>query len=251
MYQSPASANERLTAALLSLALSLALVFPVIFVDFSLPPREETKTVPIELLPEPLPPPPPKEEPVKEKEPPKRPQPRQERPAFKAPQRLTEAISPKPSEKPIEQEREIPPSPPEAQKGISQQADIPVRPSAETSKELSAQPSLPPAPPPPPPAQKPPEDLIARYLAKLQAAIDARKQYPEPARRHGITGRVVLTVRIESDGRISSVSVSGSSASKILDSEAQRLVRSIGKFDPPPGGQPITVSVAITYSLED
>ncbi|MCS7084326.1 MAG: hypothetical protein NZL90_05025 [Aquificaceae bacterium] len=142
MYPSPASANDKLTAGILSLIFSIALVIPIFFLELSLPPREDVQVVPLELLPPPPPPELPKsQEPAKAK--PKL----REKPVAKTPKRPPAPASQRPIEKesPSDLAKETTPSPPlEAQ---PKQGDM-------SQKHLSAEAPASP-PPPPPPSQKP------------------------------------------------------------------------------------------------
>lgn len=56
--------------------------------------------------------------------------------------------------------------------------------------------------------------------------------YPDAARRAQLTGALILTVGILKNGSIESISVDESSAERVLDDAAKRIVELSGPFDP-------------------
>jgi protein TonB len=58
--------------------------------------------------------------------------------------------------------------------------------------------------------------------------------YPEQARRQGLSGELVLTVSIARDGTVKGVLVNSGSGRKILDNAAVRVVQLASPFAPLP-----------------
>jgi|GEM_PF-3216398 len=63
--------------------------------------------------------------------------------------------------------------------------------------------------------------------AKIRGAIEARKTYPEAARRRGSEGSVKLKIRVAEDGSLLGVDLARSSGSSILDRAATELAVSV------------------------
>ncbi|MEZ0361998.1 MAG: TonB family protein [Hydrogenobacter sp.] len=100
------------------------------------------------------------------------------------------------------------------------------------------------------PPTKPNKDPFAEYLLKVKRLIEAKKVYPEEAKRYGVEGKVTLRLTLDRDGRLKNLQVVRSSGSFILDREAQKLISSL-KFPPLPSGEEYTFQVVIEYKLED
>ncbi len=98
-------------------------------------------------------------------------------------------------------------------------------------------------------SQKEEQDQMKKYYQTLYAIIERNKYYPSEAKRRGEEGTPVVKVTIGEDGKIQEIVLIKSSGSTILDKEVVNLLRSIGKFPPPPGGRSITVNIAVEYSL--
>ncbi len=75
---------------------------------------------------------------------------------------------------------------------------------------------------------------IAKWGAAIRARIERRKAYPVAA--NGKKGRVVLNLRVATDGRLVSVAIATSSGNAALDSAALSAVRSAGRFPKSPNG---------------
>lgn len=80
-----------------------------------------------------------------------------------------------------------------------------------------------------------------------------RPRYPEEARRRGVTGTVVLHVRVGADGAVTEVTVARSSGNAILDEAAKKSVRG-AKFVPARrGGCAVAAAVdlPVAFRLND
>jgi protein TonB len=58
--------------------------------------------------------------------------------------------------------------------------------------------------------------------------------FPEEARRQGLTGRLIMTVSVARDGSVKNVLIQRSSGRKILDDAAVRVVNLASPFQPLP-----------------
>jgi protein TonB len=58
--------------------------------------------------------------------------------------------------------------------------------------------------------------------------------YPEEARRRGLSGRLIMTVAVRRDGSVGDIVISSSSGHKVLDDAARRTVELAEPFPPPP-----------------
>ncbi len=76
----------------------------------------------------------------------------------------------------------------------------------------------------------------AAYLDAWRAKVEriGNLNYPEEAKRRGISGSLILDVGIKYDGTIHSITVLRSSGKKILDDAAVRIVRLAAPFAPFP-----------------
>ena len=77
------------------------------------------------------------------------------------------------------------------------------------------------------------------YAAYMRAWVDKVERvgnlnYPEQARRQGLSGELVLTVSIDRDGTVKSVLINSGSGRKILDDAAVRVVQLASPFAPLP-----------------
>jgi len=74
--------------------------------------------------------------------------------------------------------------------------------------------------------------------------------YPKDALDQGLEGRVMLSVKVATDGSISSVEVSSSSQHQVLDDAAVRAIERGWTFEPAlEGGKPITGTLKITFEF--
>ena len=83
----------------------------------------------------------------------------------------------------------------------------------------------------------------------LWSAINSHKQYPLIALKRNITGSVTIQTVLDGAGNISSVSVSSSSGSNVLDQAAVNAAYAVGSY-PNPTGEPVYANTTITFSLE-
>jgi protein TonB len=156
---------------------------------------EMVELAPVTAAPKPVEPPPPPP-PPREQPPPPRPQ-----PVVKA------APKPAPPVKAVAATRPLPPAP----------AAVPV-----------------PAPPPVARAAAVSPAAKARYEDVLYSWLVRHKEYPLVAKRRGIEGRPVVTVRIDRNGRVIANQVSSPSRYAMLDEAAVAMVRRADPFPPPP-----------------
>lgn len=78
--------------------------------------------------------------------------------------------------------------------------------------------------------------------------IRARQTYPTELARAGLTGTVVVELRVSPRGRIVAVAVLVSSESKLLDRLALAQIQSV-PLPPPPRGEARTFRIPMTYRL--
>lgn len=95
-----------------------------------------------------------------------------------------------------------------------------------------------------------PGDVLNAYLAEIRRKIQRALVYPAAARRLGLTGRVDLAFRIESDGTVPAdgLRVVGGSDEDLLRDGAIATIRDIGGFHPPPGGS-LRLVVPVVFTL--
>lgn len=72
------------------------------------------------------------------------------------------------------------------------------------------------------------------YLGHLRSKISAEWQYPPEASNRGLSGTVTVRFSIAPNGRLTDVSVTNSSAHRLLDDEALRTIRAAAPFQPFP-----------------
>ena len=88
------------------------------------------------------------------------------------------------------------------------------------------------------------------YLASVKRAIMLVWQYPDPALRHGLQGKLVLEFTILETGDLLKPRIVRSSRFPILDDEAIRSVRAASPFLPLPpelGKDRLTVAAGFEY----
>jgi protein TonB len=78
--------------------------------------------------------------------------------------------------------------------------------------------------------------MIAGYLDGWKRRVErvGTINFPDAARRQGMSGNPILEVAIRADGRLEQVLVRRSSGHRELDNAAQRIVRLAAPFDPFP-----------------
>ena len=89
----------------------------------------------------------------------------------------------------------------------------------------------------------------ANYFARVAAHLARHKQFPEEARRRRHQGSASVAFNIDGVGRVTEVRLVSSAGSPALDREAQAMVRRASPFPPPPGGQPQTFSVPVSFTM--
>ncbi|MGH7830876.1 MAG: energy transducer TonB [Candidatus Binatia bacterium] len=88
------------------------------------------------------------------------------------------------------------------------------------------------------------------YFASIQRAIEVVWDYPEPALRHGLQGRLVLEFTILRNGALGETRLVRSSGFSILDEEAIRAVQTASPFHPIPpwiGTDRLEISASFEY----
>ncbi|NIR59824.1 MAG: energy transducer TonB [Gammaproteobacteria bacterium] len=78
--------------------------------------------------------------------------------------------------------------------------------------------------------------VLAAYMEAWVDKVEriGNLNYPEAARRQGLSGNLMLDVALEPDGSVNSIRVRRSSGTKVLDDAAVRIVRLAGPFAPFP-----------------
>ncbi|HEY8498464.1 MAG TPA: TonB family protein [Limnochordales bacterium] len=97
----------------------------------------------------------------------------------------------------------------------------------------------------PPPG--PPEPDFSAAVVVPGAGVP---QYPKNAVTYGVEGRVVVTVQVGADGRVTAVKVSQSSGNEALDRVASRWVQEQWRFKPSAAGRPYQVSVLFEFAIQ-
>ena len=92
-------------------------------------------------------------------------------------------------------------------------------------------------------------DPVAALAAHVNAAIEARKTYPEAALRRGTEGVVALRLRVAGDGRLLSAKLEASSGSSLLDRAALDLASSVFPVDNL-AGRELELVVSVRYELK-
>jgi TonB family protein len=75
------------------------------------------------------------------------------------------------------------------------------------------------------------DDAVTALAARVNTAIEARKSYPEAARRRGTEGLVRLRLSIAKDGSLIAAKLAASSGSSLLDRAALDLASSVFPVD--------------------
>src|SRR5262249_22783067 len=87
----------------------------------------------------------------------------------------------------------------------------------------------------------------AVYLGHVSAHLQRYKQYPASADRKRITGRGKVTFVIDASGRVTSASVTVGTGVAVLDQELTEMVHRASPFPPPPGGEPRSFNVPVSF----
>lgn len=78
------------------------------------------------------------------------------------------------------------------------------------------------------------EPKYISYFASIKRAIELVWEYPEPALRYGLQGKLVLEFTIVGNGQLESTRLIRSSGFSVLDREAMRAVKAAAPFHPIP-----------------
>jgi len=182
--------------------------------------------------------------------------------AYEAAQKVIQKVTTIDIEKEVKKEEPPPPPPkkldvpPPPIKVVVPPAKVDLSPPKAPPIDTTPIPPPPPPPLPPPPAAPPPPRFTPKGpTPKNQRSWAARIQdnYPARAQREERQGRVGVRVSIDSDGRVTSCSVTSSSGSSDLDSAACDGMQRYARYNPATDGdgQPTSgsVSTTIVYRL--
>jgi protein TonB len=89
---------------------------------------------------------------------------------------------------------------------------------------------------------------LSEHFAYIRNKILRNVSYPDPARRMGWQGKVLLSFIITADGSVRALKVIKSSGFIVLDKSAIETVRDTAPFPRPPGEAQLVIP--ITYNLE-
>jgi protein TonB len=80
------------------------------------------------------------------------------------------------------------------------------------------------------------KSVAASYMHDWVRSVEhiGNLNYPEAARRQGLSGALVLVVAVRADGSVHDIRVRASSGKPVLDAAAQRIVRLAAPFEPFP-----------------
>ena len=92
-----------------------------------------------------------------------------------------------------------------------------------------------------------PEGAELRYLP----LVVTLKDYPKQARRSGDEGTSLLSLQIDTSGRLKVCTTARSSGSPLLDEQACRLYRERGRFELRGTSEPVTVQAPVKWVLVD
>lgn len=88
------------------------------------------------------------------------------------------------------------------------------------------------------------------YLSSIKRDIELVWEYPPPALRQGVQGRLVVEFRIKQNGRLMGAKLVHSSGYPILDEEAIRAIQAAAPFHPIPrwiGKERLAISASFEY----
>lgn len=95
--------------------------------------------------------------------------------------------------------------------------------------------------------------IASRARQQVEIRFRDRFRYPRIARQRGWEGRVVLTFRLQPDGRITDVEVAESSGRSILDENARQTlihIQRVPEIAERLGPEPLELEVPVTYRLQ-
>ncbi|MGH8434894.1 MAG: TonB family protein [Pseudomonas sp.] len=144
---------------------------------------------------------------------------------------------PKPPEKPVE-----PPKPQE--KPVEQTA-----PQERPSPPAAAAPAA-----PQPSSTRAPSEAKVTWQSKLLSHLARHKRYPDDARRRGFEGTSRIRFSVDSEGKVLSVAMAGTSGSASLDRATLAMIRRAQPLPKPPAellsGGSVEVTAPFVYSLD-
>jgi protein TonB len=149
----------------------------------------------------------------------------------------------KAEDKPIEQKPEPPKEQPPDKSQVVEVEPLPEQPKEQQKKEESV---------PSSPASgigKGSSAANANYAGLIAAHLARHKQYPAQARNNRIQGTGTVTFSIDGDGRVTAASIARSTGAAVLDKELEAMVQRSSPFPKPPGGQPRSFTVPLTFRL--
>jgi TonB family protein len=94
------------------------------------------------------------------------------------------------------------------------------------------------------------ENPVAVLASRVLAAVEARKVYPEAARRRGTEGTVRLKFSVAEDGRLLSAKLDASSGSTLLDRAALDLFASVFPVDNAARREVDDLVLSVRYGLQ-
>lgn len=112
----------------------------------------------------------------------------------------------------------------------------------------------PPPPEPPKPSQAEIDNALGQYGSLLGRSIAKHKSYPKIARKRGWQGKVILDLKIDSNGNVLSAKVRDSSGHAVLDKEALKMAKKAAPFPKPPlalQSQSFNITVPVSFKLSN
>jgi TonB family protein len=92
-----------------------------------------------------------------------------------------------------------------------------------------------------------PDGAELRYLPLAVT----RKDYPKTANRAGVEGRSIVSLHVDTSGKLVGCTTARSSGSPILDQQACRLFRERGRFELRGATKPVTFQAPVQWILKD
>lgn len=172
-------------------------------------------------------------------------------PALKKPETKKAVAKEKPRKKKKKVKRKTvkrkTPPPEQAEKTASRSLKKPVKTEAAAPANNPSRSTRPAVQPPSPSDEQRKRELISTLLA----LIEKEKYYPFAARRAGLTGKVVLMISVNSDGRISGYRIAGGNGHATLKKAALTTMGRVAKNRIPVSSLPngATIRLPINYSI--
>ena len=198
--------------------------------------------------------PPPPEPPPLAEAPPEMPPP-EPMPLAEAPPEPVPVAEPVPEPVPVEAVAELPLPPvlprPPAPRPVPQRhapQHTPAQPTAAAPPQPAAPPAAAPAAAAPAPAAAPP----ANYIAKLFAALERHKTYPQEARYRHVQGVAMLRFRMRRDGTVIGYRLERSAGDAALDAAVLAMIERASPLPAAPAelvGEPIELTVPVRFAL--